>query len=278
MIKVLKRTVLSIHILFLFSLPTFAQFKILQYSPATAKLGCGEWNITLDGELVLMKELLQPSSVIFDVGGNLGEWSLYAVQTEPTIKLMTFEPVPDAYTRLKEILTKYKNIEVYNLGLSNKNGSSNFYYYNDNQQEWGLSGFYYREVLHGDHPEPEIISVQHQTLDDFCLAHDISEIRFIKIDTEGSEWNIINGAQRMLKNHQIHALQFEYGGCYIDAKVTLEQVMRLLTSHNYVIFRIYSEGLIHIPQWKAELENYDLCNYCAFRIEDAMGYGLTKFE
>lgn len=254
------------------------QFQILTQSTYTEKLGYGDWNINTDGESLLMKQLIKPQSIVFDVGGNLGEWTALALQCESSAHIITFEPVPEAYQRLKNIFNTNDRVTLFNVACSNKNGSSHFYYYSDKLAHWGLSGFYYREVLHGDLAEPEVISVPHQTIDDFCMEHSISEIAFLKIDTEGSEWNILLGSDRMLGSHKIRAIQFEYGGCYVDAKTTLKQVMQYLTDKHYVIFRIFSNGLIHIPRWEDTLENYDLCNYCALCKEDAHGYNVVSFD
>jgi FkbM family methyltransferase len=259
-------------------LSTKPNLQIVTQSKATAKVGFGDWNIATDGEALLMQYLLEPGDVIFDVGCNLGEWSSLALEIMPDIKLFSFEPVPEAYIKLKELFKVHNNVHVFNVGLSNNNGSSNFYYYCDTMAQWGLSGFYYREVLHGDLAEPLVIKIDHQTIDDFCAEHNIQEIKFLKIDTEGSEWNILNGAHRMLRNHAIKAVQFEYGGCYIDAKTTLEQVIRFLTENDYVVFRVFNKGLIHINQWTRDLENYDLSNYCALRKEDVPDYTLTIFS
>jgi len=249
-------------------------FEILSQTTETEKLGYGEWIMNIDGEEVLMHEFFKPNDIIFDVGGHYGEWSLYALKAEPTIQITAFEPVPFSYDICRANLSQYNNVEIFNIALSNKIGNSDFqYYYNAD----GLSGFYYREVLRGDHENPIVLSVAHETLENFCAAHEINHIDFMKIDTEGAEWEILNGAKSLIKNHQIRAIQFEYGGCYIDAKTTLEQTMRLLTESNYLIFRIIPTGLVHISRWEPQLENYDLCNYFAICKEDFPGYNLVYF-
>lgn len=249
-------------------------FEILPQSPKTEGLGYYDWNIAEDGESLLVKQFLKPQSLVFDVGGNHGEWSLCALKAQPTIQIKVFEPVPLIFEGLVKTLRAYPNVQVFNYALSDQKGVTKFHYYTEAD---GLSGFYYREVLRGDQPDPQIISVNQETLDDFCQANSISTIDFIKIDTEGAEWKIIKSAQNLLKNHRIRAIQFEYGGCYIDAKTTLEQVLRLLKKHRYVIFRIIPTGLIHISKWEPSLENFHLSNYFAICEEDLPGYSLVEF-
>lgn len=274
----MKLYIIFATLLFPATLLTQQQFKIVSTTAVTARLGYGDWNIALDGELRLMQQFLKPGAVVFDVGGNLGEWSSFALKTEPTIKLMTFEPVPDVCEKLKAALQPFSNVQVHNMALADKNGTSNFFYYCYPPQDCGLSGFYYREVLRGDHNEPVTITVSHTTLDDFCTHHRISTIDFLKIDTEGAEWSILCGAKDLLKHHHIKLIQFEYGGCYIDAKSTLKQVIEFLTYNGYLVFRIFPEGLIHIDRWDNSLENFTLSNWCALRAEDMPQYRLANLS
>ena len=101
------------------------------------------------------------------------------------------------------------------------------------------------------------------TLDSFCKQHKINHIDFLKIDTEGSELNVLKGAHTMLKNHNINVIQFEYGGTYPDANITLEQVYNFLAELEYDIYRIVNDGLIHVDSWHTQLENNQYSNYLA---------------
>jgi hypothetical protein len=69
----------------------------------------------------------------------------------------------------------------------------------------------------------------------------------------------------MLTNHAIDFMQFEYGGCYLDAKTTLKQAYDYLTERGYVVFKLCSKGLIHINRWDDKLEDYVYSNYFVLR-------------
>ncbi len=262
--QLFKETFLAVALL---STLCLESFQILSQNTETEAMGYGDWNIAKDGELLLMRHLLKPGDIVFDVGGNHGEWSSFALQTESTIQLFTFEPVPPVFKSLQKTLKKYPDVRLFDYALSDQIGPSEFRYYPEAD---GLSGFYYREVLRGDHPDPQVISVQQDTLDHFCSEHEIRTIHFMKIDTEGSEWRIFNGAANLLKNHQIRAIQFEYGGCNIDSKTTLKQMFNCLRDEKYVVFRIIPTGLVHISEWSDSLENFHLSNYFAICEEDLL--------
>ena len=46
----------------------------------------------------------------------------------------------------------------------------------------------------------------------------------MKIDVEGAELDVLLGAKELLNKGHIDYLQFEYGGTFVDANVTLRQV------------------------------------------------------
>lgn len=241
-------------------------FEVVPQNDSTFKLGFGEWNIAIDGEADVIRQFIGPNQVVLDVGANCGEWSQFALKTQPSIQIYAFEPVPPVFERLQTTLGNNSHVKLFNHAISDKNGVAQFHYYPEAD---GLSGFYYREVLRGDHPDPIIIDVPEKTLDTFALENNLSHIDFIKIDTEGAEWKVLQGAKNLIQNRLIRAIQFEYGGCYIDAKTTLKSVFNFLTENGYLVFRIIPNGLVSINQWEDRLENYDLSNYFAIRQEDA---------
>lgn len=221
-------------------------------------------NPQINGEYSLLPIIAKSAQVIFDVGANKGFWSKCIASLNPTAQLFAFEPVPDTFEILKQTL-KDVNASLYNIAISNENGEKTFFYYKDSSELAELSTFYRRNAsIEGRlnlHAVP--IQVQTMTLESFCAIHSITRIDLLKVDTEGSELDVLQGASALLKNKQIIIIQFEYGGCYLDAKITLRQVYELLTKNGYSIFRIIPDGLVHITIWRDSLENYRYANYLA---------------
>jgi len=211
-----------------------------------------------NGEEFVLSHLLKPGDVIFDVGANRGMWSLVSLQIEPRIHLYSFEPLPKVFPTLKSNVGS--QAEVFNLAFSNQRGMGTFHALDGADSEG--SGFFRRPVIaNRNHCSYHIIQVDLETIDHFCKCHNIHKIDYLKIDTEGGELRVLQGAKNMLFDHHIAALQFEYGGCYPDAKITLKEVMQLLTQAGYAIFRISSHGIIHIDKWEDSLESYRYANY-----------------
>lgn len=77
---------------------------------------------------------------VFDVGGNIGLFTLFASREAPGAKIHVFEPAPPLFEILsKNVQTHNVNAEVLNMGLSNRECEAPFTFY---PQSSGMSSFY----------------------------------------------------------------------------------------------------------------------------------------
>jgi FkbM family methyltransferase len=233
--------------------------------------GYNDCNFFTNGEnYCLSKHLNKSSQIIFDVGANVGDWTLMALSNAPKAKIHAFEPQPEIF----EILTKKTttaNVECLPFGLSNFTGVANFWVWGDHAdiEKSGLNGLHYRQILVDNfNQNPISIEVPLSTLDDYCEKNEIEHIDYLKIDTEGNELFVLLGAKKMISNRHIKVIQFEYGGCYLDSQTRLESVYTLLKENGFAISRILPIDLEAIPAWDPELENFQYSNYIAI-LEDA---------
>lgn len=233
------------------------------------------FNMTTNGEKKFLETAIKDHNIVFDVGANEGGWSKYAYKTKTNITIYAFEPIPGVFKNLCNNFP-YASFKPFNIALSDEIGEALFYSYPNTQST--KSGLYDRPILHNQyHLNSTTISVKTDTLDHFCLTNDISHIDFLKIDTEGAEWTVLQGAKGLLKDQKIKAIQFEYGGCYIDAKTTLFQVADFLTKNGYVIFYITPKGLLYLSYWDNAFENYKYGNFAAILQSEVKDYPLMEF-
>lgn len=219
-----------------------------------------------NGEQMVIACVLRDADVVFDVGANCGAWSKLVRKKNSKIKLYAFEPVNVTYQLL---LTNLKDLDVnsYCIAFSNFNGPRNFYYYSNNSE---LSTHYRRDQSTERACRlgiPSEITVDYRSLDSFCAENSIHSVDFLKIDTEGSELDVLMGASILLSKRAIKVIQFEYGGTFLAAGITLKNVWDLLNAYGYKIHRITSKGLVGMPYWIDFYENYRYSNYLAF-VED----------
>lgn len=220
-------------------------------------------DIRKNGELTIIKKLTANNDIIFDVGAYHGEWTKHVLAHCTPHRVYTFEPVPSSYNKLCTAITNTPVTHI-NAAPSKKNDTLTFYHYT-NQNAQTMSSLYRRsaEVEKRLGITPTIITVPTITIDSFCQERAIEHIDLLKIDTEGAEYDVLQGAQAMLSKHAIGFIQFEYGGTYKDAHITLKEVCSFLTRQNYRIFKITQNALLHIQAWQDSLENYEYSNFLA---------------
>lgn len=224
------------------------------------------------GENKIIKTFIHENDVVFDLGANLGNWSQYVLsQTKPQI-IYAFEPLPDIFQQLQKNLNNLPML-LYNMAMNNMNGECTFYECIAHPGSDQLSSLYDKPYQFATKP----LSVTSQTLDHFCQEHQVLHINFLKIDTEGAEYAIFQGAKQLLAHQAIDYIQFEYTATYKNAKATLESVCRLLAQHGYVVFKIFPFGIIHLAKWIPAMEDYQYSNFFAVHPQHATGLNPTQF-
>jgi amino acid adenylation domain-containing protein/FkbM family methyltransferase len=151
---------------------------------------------------------------VFDVGANIGLFTLFVHQRCPDIQVYAFEPVPPIFEKLQ------KNIDLYGLhtnlfpcGLSNESRIAEFTFY---PHFSAMSGVYadaqedeeitratihnqdklwdqYTDELLADRFKGETFTCQLRTLSEVMRENDIQCINLLKIDVEKSELDVLNG-------------------------------------------------------------------------------------
>lgn len=234
----------------------------------------GEFDVT--GELYLIQKIIRTGDIVFDVGANKGDWTHCVLEHTVPAQIYAFEPLPMIAQEFTKNVTD-ERVQLLELALSNKKIDSYFFYY---QYENGvLSSLYKRnrvEKLFG--LSADEICVKTTTLNEFCRDRAIERINFLKIDTEGSELDILKGASDLLKEQKIDYIQFEYGQTYTDSRTTLKEIVRFLISFGYSIFKIHQNGIVHIKAWFDGLENYYQSNFLAISGKITQGSYKTIFE
>jgi len=234
------------------------KINIYEDSKKTEKMGYGDWYFETDGELLMIKNFIKENDIVIDAGAHFGDWSdLVLKHTKNKCKLYAFEPVPNFFIKLQNKVNS--NGKCYNLAIGKNDAEVTMnYFYKESE---GCSSLYDRKAL--NNIPVQKINIKVTCLDNFCLNNQIEHINFLKIDVEGAEWDVLQGADKLISNKKIDFIQFEYGGTFPDANITLKQIYDYLAIKGYEIFRIAPDGLIHISKWRNELENNHLSNWLA---------------
>jgi FkbM family methyltransferase len=160
---------------------------------------------------------LHPGGVFLDVGAHFGLWSVYAASiVGRTGKAFAFEPSP-AFAVLRENAALNSPVQAFNMGLGAEDGEAIFF-----DQGTASSGSFVNEVTRiNERFQPTVPiggnKVKICTLDTL-LAELGTRPDLIKVDVEGFEFEVMRGAENVLRNMrpviliEIHPPQLKLSG------------------------------------------------------------------
>lgn len=146
-----------------------------------------------EDELEFFKSL-ENIKVVIDVGARA---DIDYLELNRDIELHAFEPNPEFFQQLKEKVGDKKNVYVNNIGLGDREEDS--------------IGYNHGRQAFIDGEEPNLgtnISLPLTTLDRYVAEHDIQQIDFLKIDTEGYDFKVLLGAHLTIP--KCRYIQYEY--------------------------------------------------------------------
>ncbi|MDT5269738.1 MAG: hypothetical protein QOH49_1924, partial [Acidobacteriota bacterium] len=199
---------------------------------------------------------LADGDCVFDVGANIGMFSLFVSQRCRDVTLHAFEPIPPTFEVLRNNVELYGlKAQLYECGLAERDGEAAFTFYPELP---GLSGRYsdpeksietarsliaghaavplylkeaagkgeLEEVL-GERFRSETFTCRLRTLSSVISEKKIEWIDLLKIDVEKSELDVLNGIREedWGKIRQIVA--------EVEGKAVLEQITGLMERHGY---------------------------------------------
>lgn len=223
----------------------------------------GVQRVRKESQYTALQRFIRDGAVVFDVGANIGWWTLAIHEARPDLCLHLFEPAPLSFATLVKTARRYfPHAKLNNLALGNSAARLKFFYY---KHAPTLSGFFRRrgEEARGALDVPDILQVECSTLDKYCEDNNIHHIDVLKIDVEGSEFAVLKGAGKLLTSGAVDLLQFEYGGTFADSGSTLRSVYDFLNYRGYMLYFCDDSGQIPIHHWNDALENYNFANFLA---------------
>jgi len=203
--------------------------------------------------------------VFFDVGANIGDFSLELRKRFPQAEIHSFEPVKTTYNLLEQAAAG-KQIQLHNIGFSNSMGKGELF--NTVSKDNNTIASAYKDVFHEIFKMDEelgVIEFEMDTIDNFCLSNGIKEIDFLKLDVEGHEFSVLQGAVNMLSNNHIKIIQFEFNSHNVHSRVFLRDFYLLLAGFDF--YRIFRNGIIKLGPYSHLNEIFTLQNIVAIRTE-----------
>ena len=155
-----------------------------------------------DNTLFWLKQAAQ-ANVIFDLGANVGLYSLLAAAHNQRGMIHAFEPKLELVDKLRANLdlNGLSNVVVNPLAVGAVNAQ--LYLHHSRGADGSNEGMNYVSK------SPTGMAVEVLTLDDYCTTHGINHVDLMKIDIEGGEFDALTGAAGLLRRRAIGCVLFE---------------------------------------------------------------------
>lgn len=139
-------------------------------------------------------------------------------------KRYLFEPHPDAYENLINKFGNDKNFHIFPIAASNYKGTRNFYILKKNNCSSLLLPNYENKLIEKrkDFTVTRTIQVETDTLDNLVQSEE--SIDLLKLDVQGFEYEVLEGAENLLKRVERIECEVEYDQWYTDQKIAKDIV------------------------------------------------------
>ncbi len=215
-----------------------------------------------NGEFMIFKKvspLFSNDPVLIDIGANEGDWiqnAFNVLDAKMGKKIYALEPALNTYKYLKERFGG--SITVMNIALGIENGKANLNIYGNTL---GINSLH--SVMDAEPLSIETVTIER--FDDFYSRNLLSEIDYVKSDTEGNCFNVLMGAEVCLKIGCIKFWQFEYNYRWLMPGHSLLNVFKFIENKPYLLAKITNKGLVIYRKWHFELDRYFEANYILIR-------------
>lgn len=204
---------------------------------------------TLEPEMKLLSLIVQRHDRVIDVGGNRGIYAYALWKLGATVEV--FEPNSICHGVLTAWASGKSDVNIHTVALSNHAGTANLHIPIDG---WGIEHDASASIEQAGFPQARDEWVPLRTLD----SYQFEGLRLIKIDVEGHEYNVIEGAARTIASSR-PALLVEIEQRHIDRPIA--DVFEKILGFGYQGFFLGGLGLTPLVKFDLaghqSMENFD---------------------
>jgi FkbM family methyltransferase len=198
------------------------------------------WAGAYERELVdLFKRTLKPGMTVLDVGANIGYFSATAAGLVGSKgNVHAFEPIPECFAQLQRNLSSFRWSHAHQCAVGDTTGIATIHFKED-ELGWGS--------LLTDNDLTRAENAKLINLDDWILREGIRSLHFIKVDVEGFEYRVLQGAASILHDLRPIIVAELNAVCLRRDHRKPEDVVQLLQSAKYQTFS-FNDGVLAIPR------------------------------
>jgi len=181
--------------------------------------------------------------VIFDVGAYIGDTIEQFKSSFPKSYIHAFEPFDESFSILKNRFQKTEKLFLNNIAVENHSSSNANMYITQNkgsssllQPTKGANEFWEGNPL----STQKEVKVETITIDSYCQKHNIETIDILKIDVQGSELKVLQGAALMIQERRVKLIFTEISiAPNYKGQSEIDQIIKFLRENKYKIFNFF---------------------------------------
>jgi FkbM family methyltransferase len=193
-------------------------------------------------EVSLFLAMIGHARTLFDIGANIGFYSITAAKTLPHLNVYAFEPIPKTYDYLARnvALNQAGNVRTHNFGFSEREENLSFYYYPE-----GSGNASTRNLSSASTVSELVCHVKR--LDDFVAQQGV-RVDAIKCDVEGAELLVFRAGLETLREHRPIILTEMLRKWSAQFGYHPNEIISLLRDIGYSCFAMRDGGLVDFEQ------------------------------
>ncbi|SHF98590.1 FkbM family methyltransferase [Vibrio gazogenes] len=198
-------------------------------------------NNSESGESFFIEKILSPTNprLCIDIGANVGDYTVELL-SKTNASIVSFEPLPTAFQKLTEATKNaQERVTLENKGVG-KAADVLTIHYNPNALAHASFSEEVKKVSYVSNDEQ--VDVPVVTLDAYCEENNITEIDFVKIDTEGFESEVFEGAKHTFAVIKPKFIQIEFNWHQLFRNISLNFFAEKLP--DYDVYQLIPNGWI----------------------------------
>lgn len=240
----------------------------------------------IENEMLLLSYFLKSSNDLFiDVGANLGKYIYLASKCIKYENIYAFEPHNELYNDLTKL---FKKVNLFNSALSDKEGTIEFKIPIFNGKEIHTRGKLDTSFIETEETDSKVFLVTVNKLDNYLNQFNNKKVKLIKIDVEGAEFDVLQGAAELIKTHKpfliveieqrhsktpilekINAFNYfhNYASYFIDTSKNrivstneINDILDIQNLENHAKNKLYINNFIFVPNDLNSIQIIDLIN------------------